>query len=169
MQPNPWMQELRQAIRDELAERLEQTGRARARQIAEAVAAKCPEAFEAAAKELGLDSLTKIARTIAKETSAVDKSTAQRELPFEAQHLAPDLPATIIVPLEGGDFEYRALTGPMAVDNDELDRGIAYLEDQLRKDARRIDALKEYRRIRLFYANRSRPDRSIDDQPPAPL
>jgi hypothetical protein len=146
------MTQLRQAVRDEIAQAFEVTGFARPRDIARQVCAAFPDEVQAVGSRLAEDALTDLARSLLKHSTRHQRAAAQLQLPWLDTPVADALPDAISIPVAEGEPEeedsviYKPLSRATVRD---LEAHQALLSAQIMADTRRHRALKELRDMAL--------------------
>ena len=147
---NPDLTQLREAVRDEIAQAFEAAGFAKPRDIARLVCAAHPENILAIGGRLAEDALTDLARRELKNSTHGRESPSQMRLPGVPVALASQLPPAISIP-GGDDTEDDAVIyKPLAKATlAELEAHLKLLSTQIDADTRRHRALKELRDLAL--------------------
>ena len=99
---NPIMIQLRQAVREVIAETFASTGYAKPRDVARQVCASFPEAIESVGSRLAEDALTEIARGLLKKATQNPQAATQLQLHWLDAPLTANLPVAISIPAGTG-------------------------------------------------------------------
>ncbi len=147
---NPDLTQLREAVRDEIAQSFNALGFAKPRDIARHVCAAHPKNISSIGWRLAEDALTDLARRELKNATHGRESPSQMILPGVPEALAIQLPPAISIP--GGDDgdDESVIYKPLAQATlAELEAHLNLLSTQIAADTRRHRALKELRDLAI--------------------
>jgi hypothetical protein len=121
-----------------------------ARAIAERALELYPEECQALLRFSLIDYLTDMARDVFKGLQEAPTDNGQMLLPGFPKSHAALLPVAIAVPRKGRTMAYKALFGPHAASQSELQAGIEALRKQIACDIARCEALEELWKYREY-------------------
>jgi hypothetical protein len=141
--------ELRTLVREEISHSMAGGGGS-PRQIARLVCARAGGLIETLGQQPAETAVTDMVRKEIKKWAAVGSSAREQlSLPGFAAHILADLPASLCVPVPGGDPDdgedrsYRPLAGKLGITVGEAEAALALLEAGIADDQRKARAIKE--------------------------